>query len=243
MVWLTNLPPWASFLIVVGIADAVAFGAVFAARAWYGKRGVTAGPPVVTSWATCLGALAAVLAAFTIITLWNIVARAASINDGEASAIRLVARDLSPSQLPILRAYVDLSAEDWRRMCGGSQDPRAVALLTKFQRVAQPRTPEYAADLFRELGALEDGHYQRWAISGASAPAELRLVLCMLAFALFGVLAIALPDRLDTHLALTVLVGTAFGTVFWVMVILSYPYCGSFAIGPDQILSAAQAHL
>ena len=128
-------------------------------------------------------------------------------------------------------------------MCGGTQDPGVVALLTNFQRVAQPRTPEYASDLFRELGALEDGRYQRWAVSGATTPPELKLVLCILALALFGVLAIAMPDRLDTHLALTAMVGTAYGAVFWGMVILSYPYCGSYSIGPDQILSAAQAHL
>ncbi len=243
VVWLTNIPSWVSFVIVVGLADAAALGAVLVARRWYEQRGVTSGPPVVTAWATCLGALAAVLAAFTIVTLWNIVARAASINDGEASAIRLVARDLSPAQLPILRAYVERSAEDWPRMCGGTDDPRVVALLTKFQRDAQPRTPEYASDLFRELGALEDGRYQRWAVSSATTPPELRLVLCILTIGLFGVLAIAMPDRLDTHLALTVLVGTAFGAVFWAMVILAYPYCGNYSIGPDQILSAAQAHL
>jgi hypothetical protein len=186
--------------------------------------------------------MAAVLAAFTIITLWNIDARAASINDGEASAIRLVGRDLSPAQLPMLREYVDRSAANWSRMCGGTADPSLNAFLVKFQREAQPRAPEYASDLFRELGALEDGRYQRWAVSGISAPPELRLVICILAVALFGVLGIAMPDRLDTHMALTALVGTAFGAVLWVMVILAYPYCGSYSIGPGMLESAVQMH-
>ena len=243
MVWLTNIPSWVSFILVVGIADAIALGATLLARRWYHRRGVTAGPAVVAAWATCLGALAAVLAAFTIVTLWNIVARAASINDGEASAIRLVARDISPSQMPMLREYVDLSVADWGRMCGGVQDLRVVASLTTLQRDAQPRSPEYATDLFRELGALEDGSFQRWAISSVSAPPELKLALCILAVALFCVLAIAMPDRLDTHVALTLLVGTAFGGVFWVMVVLAYPYCGSYSIGPGQLLSSIQTHL
>jgi hypothetical protein len=65
--------------------------------------------------------------------------------------------------------------------------------------------------------------------------------LCIVAIALFGVLAIALPDRLDSHLALTVLTATAVGSVFWVMVALSYPYCGSYFIGPNAILSSLQA--
>jgi hypothetical protein len=66
--------------------------------------------------------------------------------------------------------------------------------------------------------------------------------LCIVAIALFGVLAIALPERLDTHIALTVLTATALGSVFWVMVALSYPYCGSYFIGPDEILSSLRAH-
>lgn len=242
MLWLTNIPSWVSFVLVVGIVDVAAFAAVFLARGWYQRRGVTTSPPVVTSWATCLGAMAAVLAAFTVITLWNIVGRAASINDGEASSIRLVARDIAPVQLPLLREYVRISAENWPRMCGGTPDPKVNAMLTRLQDNAQPRTPEYAADLFRELGALEDGRYQRWAISGVSTPPELKLVLCILTLNLFGVLGVAMPDRLDTHLFLTAFVGTAFGAVFWVMIVISYPYCGSYSIGPDQILSAMQMH-
>lgn len=242
VVWLTNIPSWVSFVMVVGIVDAAAFAAVFLARRWYQRRGVTTGPPVVTSWATCLGAMVAVLAAFTVITLWNIIARAASINDGEASAIRLVARDISPAQLPLLRDYVRRSAANWPRMCGGTPDPQVNAMLTKLQDNAQPRSPEYATDLFRELGALEDGRYQRWAVSGVTTPPELRLVLCIITLGLFGVLGVAMPERLDTHLFLTAFVGTALGAVFWVMIVLSYPYCGSYSIGPDQILSAMQMH-
>jgi hypothetical protein len=45
---------------------------------------------------------------------------------------------------------------------------------------------------------------------------------------------------LDTHLALTVFVATALGSVFWVMVVLSYPYCGDYFIGPDEIVSAVR---
>lgn len=243
MVWLTNLPSWISFIVIVGIADGIALGAMFFARSWYQRRGVTGGPAVVNAWATCLGALAAVLAAFTIITLWNIVARAQTITDDEAAAIRLVARDISPAQLPLLRAYVNGTAREWPQMCGGKPDRRVVTSLMALQRTAKARSPEYASDLYKQLGTLEDSRYQRWQISDASTPPELKLALFIVAIALFGVLAIALPDRLDTHFALTVLVGTAFGAVFWVMIILAYPYCGSYSIGPDEMIASVNGHL
>ncbi len=47
-----------------------------------------------------------------------------------------------------------------------------------------------------------------------------------------------MPERLDTHLALSAFIGVAIGSVFWVMVALAYPYCGSVSIGPGQIATA-----
>ena len=242
MLWLTDLPSWISFTLVIGVANALALAMVVFARRWYLQRGVTSGPAVVSAWATCLGALAAVLCAFTIITLWSIFAKAQSNTDNEGAAIRVVTRELAPAQLPMLRAYVNASAAEWPLMCGGQPDRRVDALLIALERTAKSRAPEYATDLYHQLGNLEDERYERWQISNASTPVELKIGLCIVARALFGVLAIAFPERLDTHVALSVLTATALGSVFWVMLALSYPYCGSYFIGPDQILSSMQAH-
>jgi hypothetical protein len=242
MLWLTNLPTWIACVLIVGSANAVALGATLFARRWYLQRGITCGPAHVSAWATCLGALAAVLLAFTIITLWSIFARAQSNTDGEASAIRLTARDISPAQLPLLRRYVNLSAHEWPQMCGGQPDDRVIASLIALQRTAKARAPEYSSDLYHQLGLLEDDRNQRWESSSVSTPTELKIALCVVAIAVFGVLAIAMPERLDTHIALTVLIATALGSVFWVMVALSYPYCGDYSIGPDEIVSALRMH-
>jgi hypothetical protein len=243
MLWLTNLPSWLAFVLLVGVANAVGLAATLGARRWYEQRGVASGPAVVSSWATCLGALFAVLAAFTIITLWAIFARAATSTAGEAAAIRLAARDLSPADLPLLRRYVEGSAREWQQMCRGKPDDRVVASLIALQHSARPRAPEYASDLNHQLETLSDARYERWHSTSASTPTELTIALGIVAIAVLGVLAIALPDRLDTHVALTILMATSLGTVFWVMVALSYPYCGSYFIGPDQIVSALQTHL
>jgi hypothetical protein len=239
--WLTNLPSWASFILVVGVTTVLALAATLAARSWHGRRGVTSGPVVVTAWATCIGALVAVLCAFTIITLWSIFTRAQTDTNGEVAAIRLAARDLSPSQLPLLRAYVSASAAEWPRMCGGVPDERVARMLTTLQRAARPRGPQYESDLYGQLTTLEDMRDERWHSAYAGAPIELKTALIIIALTLFGVLALALPDRRDAHLALTVLIGIAIGSVFWVMVALAYPYCGSVSIGPDQVATALQS--
>jgi len=239
--WLTNLPSLVSFVLVLGAANAIALAATLLARGWYGSRGVTCGPAVVSSWATCIGALAAVLCAFTVITLWGIFTRAQINTDAEAAAIRVAARDLAPSQIPLLKAYVSASAVEWPRMCGGVPDARVSTMLANFESVARPRAPGYESDLARQLAMLEEMRGERWHGAYATAPMELKIALYIIALTLFGVLAIALPDRLDTHLALTVLIATAIGAVFWVMIELAYPYCGSVSIGPDQITAALQA--
>jgi len=238
MLWLTLLPSWISFLLIVGAANAFAIAATLLARRWYLRLGVTAGPAIVGAWATTLGALAAVLCAFTIVTLWSIFAKAAQNNDNEAAAVRLAAVDMSAAQLPLLRHYVDVTARSWPRMCGGTPNPQVVAALSALERDAKARSPEYANDLNRQLGTLEEARYQRWQDSKSLTPIELKVALCIIAVTLFGVLAIALPDRSDTHLALTVLVATALGSVYWVMTALSYPYCGDYSIGPDEIVSS-----
>lgn len=242
MLWLTNLPSWIAFVLTVGAANGIGLGTMLLARRWYLQRGVTAGPAIVSAWATCLGALFAVLAAFTIITLWAIFARAASSTESEAAAIRLAARDLSLAQLPLLRRYVDGSVREWPQMCGGNPDHRVVASLVALQQAALPRAPEYASDLNHQLETLADARYERWQSSSASTPVELKIALCIVAIAVLGVLAVALPERLDTHVALTVLIATSLGAVFWVLVALSYPYCGSYFIGPDEIVSALRTH-
>jgi hypothetical protein len=236
--WLTNLPSWVAFILVLGVSNALALAATFCARSWYARRGVTAGPAVVSAWATCIGALAAVLSAFTIITLWGVFARAQSNTDAEAGAIRLASRDIAPSQLPLLKAYASAEAAAWPRMCGGTPDPHVAALMLNLQRVAEPRAPAYANNLLQQLATMEEMRSERWHGAYATAPVELKLAMCIIALSLFGVLAIALPERLDTHVALTVLVAFAIGSVFWVMIELAYPYCGSISIGPEQITSA-----
>ena len=65
----------------------------------------------------------------------------------------------------------------------------------------------------------------------------------MLAGVLLVVLGMAMPDHRGTHLILMLTVGTALGTLFWVTIVLEYPFCGTNAIRPDEIMLILQNHL
>jgi hypothetical protein len=229
--------------MLVAVWNAVALLAMAACRRWALRRGQTAGPPVVNSWATCAGALTALLFAFTIVTLWNQLIRAEANVDGEAEALRAVARDILPSQLELVRNYAALTVDEWPQLCGGKPRDDADAALTLLARVALPRDAKYSDNLFQTLGVLEDLRGRRWQVSTSSVPSEIWVGLIVLSCMLLVVLGIAMPDHPGTHLLLMLAVGTAIGTLFWVTVVLEYPFCGSSAIRPDEIVAILRTHL
>lgn len=228
---------------MVAIANAVALLAMAAVRRWSIRIGVTSGPAVVNAWATCAGALTALLFGFTIVTVWNSAARARANVDDEASAIRLVARDIVEWQLPVLRSYVEQTIAEWPQLCGGVPNPRIDDALVNLQRLAKPRTAGYADDLYRQLNAMENLRNRRWQTATSSIPAEIWIALVVLSCGLIVVLSVALPERLETHAVLMVAVATALGTLFWVATVLEHPFCGRTGIGPNEILDIVQARL
>jgi hypothetical protein len=243
MRWLNDAPTWLSFLAFVVLANAVALGLMLVARRWAAGVGLAAGPPVVNSWATCAGGLCAVLFAFSVVTLWNGWTRAHTNIDFEASAIRLSARDMAVAQRPMLRGYVAATIAEWPRLCGGHQDPAVDEQLAALERAAKPTAAAYADDLFRQLSTLEDLRNQRWLSSNRSIPQEVVVALVVLSLALLAVLALALPDLPAMHVALTLCVATAIGTLFWLVAVLEFPFCGATAIRPDELIAIARAHL
>lgn len=243
MLWFSELPSALSFVVTIALWNAIALFATWIARRWSYGLGIKTGSPVVNSWATCVGALCALLFAFSVVTLWNGTGRAQANVDDEAAAMRWVGRDISAAQLPLLRAYVNQSIDEWPALCGGKPDARVDASLVRLERLAKPRSSAYANDLYRQLGSLEDTRNRRWQTATSSVPAEIWVALIVLSCALLTVLAVAMPDRRETHLVLMVTVATAIGTLFWVTTLLEYPFCGVGAIGPQELLAVARAHL
>jgi Protein of unknown function (DUF4239) len=241
--WVSTLPTWASFFALVFVWNVLALLAMFFCRRWSVKRGVSAGPAVVNSWATCVGGLTALLFAFTVVTLWNQLIRAEQNVDDEASALRAVARDVLPSQLELVRNYAQLTVDEWPLLCGGHERADVEASLVLLNRVAQPRSDRYSDNLFAALGTLEDLRNRRWQVSTSAVPDEVWVALAVLSCTLLVVLGIAMPDHGATHLVLMVAVGTALGTLFWVTVVLEYPFCGPSGIFPVDIMTVLRTHL
>lgn len=240
--WFSTIPSWASFVIIVALSNVVALGAAYIARRLFHRAGVTEAPGVVNAWGSVGGALCSMLFAFTIVTMWNGSTATYANVEAEAGAVRMIARDIAPSQLDMLRTYVDDSVAEWPQLCGGSETQAVSEELLKFERLAKPRSEPYANDLFSQLGALEDARTRRWQSADLSVPNEIWVALIVLALALYVVLAVAMPSRRATHVALMIAVATAVGALIWVATVLQYPFCGRGAITPDELISIAKAH-
>jgi hypothetical protein len=241
--WLSTAPAWLSFVVLVLGWNALALGAMQLCRRWSANRGLTAGPPVVNSWATAAGALTALVFTFTIVTLWNQAIRADSNVDDEAAAIRAVERDIAPSQVALVKNYVRLTVNEWPQLCGGKESDDVNAALILLEATAQPRADKYADNLFQTLGTVEDMRNRRWQVSESSVPGEIWVALFVLSCVLLTILGMAMPDHSGTHAILMVSAGTALGTLFWVTNVLEFPFCGSNAIRPDEILAILRMHM
>jgi hypothetical protein len=241
--WLSTAPAWESFVALFIGWNALALVAMRLCRRWSASRGLTAGPPVVNSWATAAGALTALLFTFTIVTLWNQSIRAETNVNDEAAALRAVARDVLPSQIALVRSYAQLTVDEWPELCGGSERGDVNAALLLLEDTAQPRAEKYADNLFTVLGTLEDMRNRRWQISQSPVPPEIWVALFVMSCLLLTILGIAMPDHSGTHAILMLSAGTALGTLFWVTSVLEYPFCGSNGIQPDEILAILRTHL
>ncbi|MBV8491679.1 MAG: DUF4239 domain-containing protein [Candidatus Eremiobacteraeota bacterium] len=241
--WLATLPGVASFAVIVVASNAVALGAAFLARRLFHRAGVTEAPGVVNSWGSVGGALCSMLFAFTIVTLWNGSGQAFRDVEAEVAALRMLARDIAPSQMPMVRDYVNGTIADWPQLCNGSESSATAETFLKLERFAKPRSETFAKDLFVEIASLDDLRNRRWQAADLSVPDEVWVGLIVVSLALFTVLAVAMPAGRATHVVLMVAVATAVGTLIWVATVLEYPFCGHTGIGPGEFVTFARTHL
>lgn len=235
---LSSMPSALSFVIIVLVVEAVALGAVALARRWSVRRSLPQGQPLVSAWATVAGALCGLLFAFVIATLWVQLRTTVRDVDSEATAIRMIARDLAPTQLPLLERYVRATLAEWPTLCNGGSFAVSQQALGQLQTQAQAKSAALAGDLSQQLGVLERARALRLEAGRPIIPFEVWTALIVLALAVIAVLAIANPPRLVYHVALTLIIGAELGTLFWVLTLLELPFCGKTGLTPAPILDA-----
>jgi hypothetical protein len=237
--YLTNLPEWLT--LVLSLCGFSAFGVVglLATRRILDRYGVVRTQPAIAGWATCLAALTALLYAFVVANLWVSSNTSRANVNGEAAAIRLLARDIAPSERGWLREYAgSVVADEWPQLCGGEGSPKTAALLWRLENQAKPAEQGVRMDFYLQLAALENLRYVRLQAGGPSIPPEIWVALTLLSMLLLAITFFAHLEHLGFHLGLTLVLASALATLFWLTIQLDYPFCGGTVVTSGAILDA-----
>lgn len=234
----TRLPSLVSLVLAVACANALAFTVFAIVRAAARRLGITHGSPAVGAWATAAGSLGALLFAFTIVTLWSIDRNTRAAVDAEAAAVRMVARDVRPDQIPLARAYLQSAIREWPALCEGGSFDNGTRALEVLMHQAVARNATFNDDLYRQLSSIETMRFQRVRSARSGIPRELWVGVVAMAVAMFAILSLMLLEHRGYHATLMAIYATVVGMLFWVAILLDFPFCGATAITPQPFIDA-----
>jgi len=235
----TNLPEGVAFVLALVAYYAYAIAGLLVVRRILERAGVAKTQPVMAGWSTALAALTALLFTFVVANLWQNANLTRTHVDGEAAAMRLLARDIAPSQRGLLRDYArSVVADDWPLLCDGGGSAKTTALLARLENQAKPIDAGVRGDLFVQLAALENLRNARIQAGSPSIPFEIWFTLIVLSALLLGITFFGYHEHLGFQIGMTLVLATALGTLFWLTIQLDFPFCGGTIVGPGSIAQA-----
>jgi hypothetical protein len=232
ILFLNEQPGWIAFAIVLAFYEAFAIGVTLVTRRLYAIWDFPKNATFVPPWVQLVGALNALLFAFVIVSLWQTLHATEVDVDTEAYTVRVLYRDILPSQRPLVIAYGQAVADGFPLLCEGHGTTRSATLLHQLERNGEPAQPSLRGELNRELATLEDLRSRRVHAAVSGVPDELWLGLIALSLILIAMTSFVQPERGDMHVALVAFVAFAIALVFWVAASLDFPYCGGTTISP-----------
>jgi Protein of unknown function (DUF4239) len=233
VLWLSELPSWTAFIVILAAYVAFAAGVTLVARRCYAHWQFPRSASFVPPWLQLVGGLNALLFAFVIVSLWSSLHAAEANVDNEAFTIRLLYHDVAPAQRPMVIAYARSIVNGWPLLCGSADAGVAAGrLLARIERDAQPVSRDARDDVDRDLSTLEDLRARRLHATVSGVPDELWIGLVVLSGILIVMTSFIHPERADMHLALAGFVALSIALLLWVAVSLDFPFCGGTTVMP-----------
>jgi hypothetical protein len=242
VLWLSGLPAWLAFAVILFAYELFAVGVTLVARRCYERWKFPRGASFVPPWLQLVGGLNALLFAFVIVSLWSTLHAAEANVDDEAFTLRMLYHDVAPSQRPLVVEYARSIVDGWPMLCGGANagGPGGL-LLARIEREGQPVQKNARSDLDRDLATLEDLRARRLHATVSGVPDELWLGLLVLSAILILMTSFIHPERSDMHLALAGFVALSIALLLWVAVSLDFPFCGGTTVLPLPIQETLDA--
>jgi hypothetical protein len=242
VLWLSELPAWLAFLVILVSYELFAAAITLVARSCYERWKFPRGASFVPPWLQLVGGLNALLFAFVIISLWSTLHSAEANVDEEAFTLRMLYHDVEPAQRPLVVDYARAIVDGWPLLCGGAKAGAAGGvLLSRIEREGRPVQRNARSDLDRDLATLDDLRARRLHATVSGVPDELWLGLIVLSAILIVMTSFIHPERSDMHLALAGFVALSIALLLWVAVSLDFPFCGGTTVLPLPIQETIDA--
>ena len=246
--YLSSLPLWRTFILLVILPTAVAMCGPAILRRWIGHQRLASNNEIAGFKFATVGVIYAVLLAFAVIVVWEKYSDAeTAVVDEAGAAATLYRLSIGREQdLVAVRGavanYLRLTIDkEWSRMAAGQESPEVTqaldALYASAVRVAQggSRQVSVSAAIFEQLSAITHARRTRLHLAAGIVPGVIWLVLYSGAVLTVGFTFFFATQNLRAQVLMTGILASIVFLGLLVIVSIDYPFTGPTHVGSEPI--------
>ena len=249
---LNLMPPAATFVVSVAACIAFALVALVLLRRAVERFSFPRNEPIATTTFDRISAFNALVLALVVVTLWSNFRSVQADVNSEAAEMAHLAQDITgfdagdrAFSLAALGRYAHgVAFAEWDDLCAGHAD---VATGREFDALQQsmivkkvPRNDSaLRGDVMNRLARLDQLRRARLTAARPVIIGDVWLVLIVMSALILASPYFYNPGHLRFQVLMAVLLATALGTVFFLIVRMDDVFCGMTAISPSAIVDVA----
>jgi hypothetical protein len=240
--FISTLPPWMLFLLIVCIPVAMSYAGLLLIRRVVKKPKNIAQNDVAGFIFAAVSVIYAVLLGFLVITVWEEYGQAEQAATNESSALIAVAHDSillpSPARAQMdaqLRKYIDIvTHNEWRTGIGLNGDPQATVLINNMWKTySSTSNTRIDTNMIAALNNLSEQRANRLLANDTAVPLAFWIVLIVGAMITISFCFVLQMEDMRAHASMTALLVGVIGTCLWIVVLINHPFVGTFSISSD----------
>lgn len=248
LLWIYELPNWASFLLIVGLTSALGLCGLFVLRKWVSRLHVEQNHnEIVSFFLAAVVLFYGVMVGLIAVGVWEQFSSTDEKVALEASALAAVYRDVSAYPEPdrsrlqadLIKYTRTVIDQVWPLQQKGIISTEGTDILTKFQHHLtwfQPGTLPQSiihAEALRAFNHLVELRQMRVHNVETGLPAAVWIVVGLGAVLTMSVSWFFKTQTFSVHFWMVTLTSTLLGCIIWLLVVMDHPFLGSVSIGPE----------
>ncbi len=246
--FLSGLPLWAAFSLVVVLPTILALCGLFFSRRWFNKEHLTVNNEIAGFKFATVGVIYSVLMAFAVIVVWEKFSEAEKVVVQEAGAAATLYRLTAGSEPALiatreaLATYLKLAIErDWPRMAVEKGSHQVTDALDKLYDAAlaladdRPRNPALLGEIFRQLDLITQARRTRLHLATGIVPPIVWLGLSCAAVLTIGFTFYFGTTNLRAQVMMTGILSVLVFMGLLVIVSIEHPFTGPSYVSSEPL--------